>query len=399
MATPTELAFRPRPMASVLTAEQVEQVISAMPLQGRIMLRLILLQFLDVTQEEVEYMAADRPDPRFHSGGKSTLTYVSRDAVDGITARVAQYRDQIRHRRERAWSQGVVLTQQIARSASLLRIGKQLLRERFGMSADEIVTLEKQARTAVPRPEIRELEGRWERNEIAEEDFRKRRLQIEYQAILRRVERERRRHELAQRQYDLANMGPLQDHEIAQITGLPLSSLAGRKIKYVQQYLDALQRSLKTAGKSPADQPPVDLWKETFLALSQKTVQRTPTAYDGTHGTEAGYLEKLSEFVEGRIPEEKEGQFWLSITQETDHQAEHGSRLKSLFALQRLAAILGEMDLTDDGLEQELLARVSPKSKDVPEVTEEKPAELGDMGEHVLKSMLGEDHTDTRARR
>jgi hypothetical protein len=386
-------------MASLLTAEQVENVIAALPLQGRIMLRLLLLQYLDVNQEEIEYMAADRPDPRFHAGGKSTLTYLSREAVEGIAARVAQYRDQIRHRRERAWSQGVVLNQQIARSEALLRIAKRLLQERFGMSADDIMTLEKQARAAVPRPEIRELEARWDRNEVEEDGYRKRRLQIEYQAMLRRVERERRRLELAQRDYDLANMSPLQDHEIAQISGLPLSSLAGRKVKYLQQYLDAIQQSLKAAGKSPATQPPVDLWKETFLALSQKPVQRTPAAYDGTHGTEAAYLEKLSEFAQGKVPEEKEGQFWLSITQETDHQAEHGSRLKSLFALQRLTAILSEMEASDEAIEQELIERVSPKSKDVPAVTEEKPAELGDMGEHVLKSMLGEDHTDTRARR
>src|SRR5207244_12838303 len=92
-------------MATVLTPEQIEAVVHALPVQGRIMLRLLLLQYLDVTREEIEYMAADRPDPRFHAGEKPRTPYISRETMQGITDRVAQYRTRIRQKRERTWLQ------------------------------------------------------------------------------------------------------------------------------------------------------------------------------------------------------------------------------------------------------------------------------------------------------
>ena len=47
-------------MASPLTAEMIEDVIAGLPIQGRIILRLLLIQYLDVTHEEILYMVADR---------------------------------------------------------------------------------------------------------------------------------------------------------------------------------------------------------------------------------------------------------------------------------------------------------------------------------------------------
>src|SRR5437899_10788193 len=92
-------------MATVLTPEQIEAVVHALPMQGRIMLRLLLLQYLDVTREEIEYMAADRPDPRFHAGEKPKTPYISQETIQGITDRVAPYRTSIRQKRERTWIQ------------------------------------------------------------------------------------------------------------------------------------------------------------------------------------------------------------------------------------------------------------------------------------------------------
>ena len=393
-------ASAPRP--ALLTADQVEEVVAALPIQGRIMLRLLLLQYLDVTREEIEHMAADRPDPRFAAGGKPITPYLSQETIQSITDRAAHYRGQIRHRRERASLQGECLRKQIGRTNALLALAERLLTCRLGLTPDELQLLKKQARAAVPKPEIRELESRWERNEISEDDYKKRRLAIELQSLTRKVDRERRRLDLAMRELDSANYSALQDHEIAQIWGIPASSLAGRKVKHLQQYLQAIQSRLAASGYTEAGQTPVDLWKETFLALSTKQIERTPAPYDGMEGTEAALIEKLTNFAMGLIPEEKEGQFWLNITTETSHHAEHGSRLKSLFSLQRLSAIFSEMDPSEEALEQELLGRVSPKVKGAQELPTEESApaaQLGDMAEHVLKSFMGEDHSDTRARR
>ena len=46
--------------ASLLTVEKIRSVIDGMPMQGRIMLRLILLQYFDVTDEEILYIVADQ---------------------------------------------------------------------------------------------------------------------------------------------------------------------------------------------------------------------------------------------------------------------------------------------------------------------------------------------------
>ena len=123
-------------------------------------------------------------------------------------------------------------------------------------------------------------------------------------------------------------------------------------------------------------------------------------AYDGLEKTEEALLEKLRDFAAGTLPEEFETRFWLSIVQETSQLTEYGTRLQSLFALQRLAATLAEMDTTPDALEQELLSRISPKPKVAAgEPLEEKKTEapqLSEMGEHVLKSFTGEEHQHLR---
>jgi len=392
-------------MATVLTPEQIEAVVHALPVQGRIMLRLLLLQYLDVTREEIEYMAADRPDPRFHAGEKPKTPYISQETVQGITDRVAQYRTRIRQKRERTWLQIQCLRSQIAVSGSLCALSEQLLASRFGMDAEEVQALKKGARTDVPKTAIRELDRKWEADEIAEESYRKERLRIEYQRQLRRLEREHKRLDIAKRELEASSGVPLQDHEIAHIWGIPAGSLAARKAKYLHQYLQGLQGKLQEV-RLPAEQaltPPIDLWKETFVALSRRPVERTVAVYDGFEGTEAILVEKLMAFAAGTFPEDQENRFWLSLVQESRTNAEYGDRTKSLFPLQRLSAILTEMDTSPDALEQELMSRVSPKPKaPAGEPLKEKGAadlQLGEMGEHVLKSFLGEQHPDVHGRR
>ncbi|MBI4400967.1 MAG: hypothetical protein HY581_04980 [Nitrospirae bacterium] len=391
--------------ATVLTTEQIEAVVNALPVQGRIMLRLLLLQYLDVTQEDIEFVAADRPDPRFHSGGKPATPYISQETIQGISDRVAQYRTQVRQKRERTWLQIECLQKQIALTESLCTLVERLLTTRFGMNDGAVKELKQGARTAVPKLAIRELDRRWEKDEITEEDYRKERLGIEYQRLLKKLERERKRLETAKREFAVAGDVPLQDHEIAHIWGIPAGSLAARKAKYLIQYLQGIQAILQTPrpATEQATTPPVDLWKETFAVLSRKPVQRSVAAYDGQEGTEAALIDKLMAFAAGTFPEENETRFWLSLVQEISHATEYGSKLKSLFALQRLSTILAEMDTSPDVLEQDLLLRVSPKPKAVAiesaQETKGTEPQLGEMGEHVLKSFMGEQHPDLHGRR
>ena len=110
--------------ASPLTVEKIRSVIDAMPMQGRIMLRLILLQYFDVTDEEILYIVADRPDPRCVAGTKPTNTTMSKESIKVVTDRRDQYRRQVRLKRERTWLQ----------CDSLRRLAQ--LRETFADRAD-----------------------------------------------------------------------------------------------------------------------------------------------------------------------------------------------------------------------------------------------------------------------
>lgn len=384
-------------MAAVLTPEQVEAVVNALPVQGRIMLRLLLIQYLDVTAEDIEYMAADRPDPRFHAGEKPATPYISQETVQGITDRVAQYRTRLRQRRERLWLQIQCLHSQSVATESLCSLAEHLLVSQFGMSAEDIQEVKKQARTDVPKTAIRSLERKWQADEITEANYRKERLRVELQSQLRRLEREHKRLEIAKRELEACSSVSLQDHEIGHIWGIPAGSLAGRKAKYLHQYLQGLQRKLEEA-RTPGEAAvtaPIDLWKETFVVLSQRPADRTVAAYDGFEGSEAALVEKLTAFAIGTFPEDQESRFWLSLVQESRTNAEYGDQTKSLFPLQRLSAILAEIDSSPEALEEELMSRVSPKPKAAAvgptEAATPAEPELGQLGEHVLRSFVGED--------
>src|SRR6185295_14469677 len=121
---------------------------------------------------------------------------------------------------------------------------------------------------------------------------------------------------------------------------------------------------------------------------------RTVAVYDGLEGSEEELMGKLTTFAAGKMKEDEETRFWGSLIQEFRHRAEYGSSPYSLFGLQRLSAILEETDSSLDALEQDLMARIAPTPKATEAALEESkktPAELGQIGEHVLRSMFGEE--------
>jgi hypothetical protein len=87
----------------------------------------------------------------------------------------------------------------------------------------------------------------------------------------------------------------------------------------------------------------------------------------------------------------------LSLVQGASSNAVHSEVTRSLFGLQRLAAILNDFDSSAEALDEALLARSMPKTQDTPaQLTEKAPSEAvtNEMKEHVLKSMFGEQHPD-----
>ncbi len=384
--------------ASLLTADMIRSVIDAMPIQGRIMLRLILLQHFDVTDEEILYMVADQPDPRCVTGTKRTHDIMTKESIKAVTDRRNQYRRQVRLKRERTWLQCETLQRLLRLREGLADRARILLTERFSVSAETLDALEASARTVLPRPAIRLLEQRWEDNNVTAEDYQQQRLSIEYQTQLRMAEKYRKRLNLAERERQTAIFAPLQDHEIGHVWGIPAGSLAARKVKYLTQYLQALQAKLQAGSPGlAAATAPLDLWKETFAVLAEQPVERSLSTYDGLEKTESALIDKLTLMAWGSLAEESEVKFWTSLVFGASSNAMHSEITRNLFGLQRLTAILNDMDTSIEALDEELLKRTAPRQK-LEAGALEGPAEpvvkeLSEMQAQILNSMRGEDAT------
>ena len=296
-------------MTASLTYDVVQSVIDGMPIQGRVMLKLMLLQHFDVDQQEVEYIAADRPDPRCVAGSKP-VHKVTHDAIDTVSQRRDQYRKQVRLRRERLWLQMDCMRKLIHIDDAVCAAARRLLVTRFGMTAVAVDELTRHARAAVPKPAIRALERRWEANDISSDDYQKERLGIELQTQMRLTEKHHKRFELAEREWTTAHATPLQDHEIGHIWGIPAGSLLARKVKYLHQYIQT-QHARMRSGSSQAEEAtstPLDIWTETLAVLAKQPVERSVATYDGLEKTEEALVEKLQAFVASALPEESEGE-------------------------------------------------------------------------------------------
>ncbi|MCG3777512.1 MAG: hypothetical protein JW388_0204 [Nitrospira sp.] len=381
---------------SPLTADIIRSTIDTMPMQGRIMLRLILLQHLDITDEELLYIVADQPDPRCVSGTKRIHDVLTKESIKAVTGRRDQYRRQVRLKRERTWLQCESLQRLQRLREGLAERARILLTKRFALSTETLDALETSARTVLPRPAIRLLEQRWEDNEITAENYQQQRLSIEYQTQLRMAEKYCKRLNLAERERQTAIYAPLLDHEIGHVWGIPAGSLTARKVKYITQYLQTLQAKLQAGSPGLATTTaPLDLWKETFAVLAEQPVERSLSTYDGLEKTESALIDKLTLMVWGSLAEESEVKFWTSLVFGASSNAMHSEITRNLFGLQRLTAILNDMDTSIEALDEELLTRTAPRQKlevaALDSSAEPAAQELSEAQAQILSSMRGED--------
>src|SRR5512147_1345523 len=234
--------------SSPLTPALIESVIDAMPIQGRIMLRLILLQHFDVTEEEINYMTMDRPDPRCVTGTKPTYNILTQEAIKAVRDKRDFYLRHVRLKRERTWLQCECLSKLLALRIALTDRAADLLATRYAVSPEAIDQLKSDARTAIPRPAIRALDQRWDADEITAEEYQEKRLGIDMQIQIRLADKYRKRLDLAERERQTADFSSLQDHEIGHIWGIPASSLAARKVKYITQFLESLRAAMQKSA-------------------------------------------------------------------------------------------------------------------------------------------------------
>jgi len=380
--------------SSPLTAEIVEETIAGLPIQGRIMLRLLLLQHLDITHEEILFMVADRPDPRCVSG-KKPVTTMTQESITAMIDRRNEYRRRVRLRRERTWLQCVALTN-LARTANALAIRAAALLVDRRVSSTTIHELKAQARSAVPSTTLRLLEEAWNKNEVDPDEYQNHRLVVEMQTQLRFAERFKKRLASAERERQTSDQTTLQDHEIGHIWGIPAGTLAARKVKFISQYLMAIQTKCSRSESHTKENlvPSPDLWKATMQVLSQRPIERLIPTYDGLEGTESALLEKLTAYAVLGIPEATETKFWNSLVYGASSNAMHTEITRTLFGLQRLVAIQKDVDTSSEALDEVLLARSRPTPKESEPALRDREAghgELTDLQRQILHNFIGED--------
>ncbi len=385
------------PAHSPLTSELIESVIEDLSVQSRIMIRLLLLQYLEPSKDDVQFIVEDQPDSRFMAGDQPETKKSLVAATHEVNQRIAQYSGFLRQKRERPWLQVECLKKQMTLTDLTIRAAEGLLTSKFHVDRAELKDRKQSAVSALPRPEIRRLERALEQEEIAEDNYHRDRMLVEYQTLIRRRERQRRRLKNAEQEYELSGLAPLQDHEVAHIWGIPLGSLSARKIKALTHYLPALQARLEQETEaSGTEQAQSDLWKETFRVLSRKPSQRSIVAFiPGIERTEEALIEKLKSFADGTMPEAAESGFWQLITRvhDSEHSGPWYNHARAIFALQRLFAIQADSEPTLDELEEDLLKATKPKSKDdaLPaQQADEQPAELSEQALGVLNALAGE---------
>ncbi len=382
---------------SPLTFELIESVIEALPTQGRIMIRLLLLQYLEPSEEDIHFIVEDQPDSRFSAGEQPQKKTSLVAAIHEVTSRIGQYSGFLRQKRERPWLQVECLKKQTALTDLTILAAEGLLTSKFHIDPVELKDRQKTAVASLPRPEIRRLDRAVEQEEISEDDFHRERLLIEYQTLLRRRERQRRRLNTAKQEYELSGLSSLQDHEVAHIWGIPLGSLSARKVKALTQYISALQAKLdQEFTSSIPHQVYADLWRETLSLLSKRPSQRSIVTFiPGIERTEEALIEKLNTFADGSMPEGSESSFWQLITRihDSEHSGPWYTHARAIFALQRLFAIQSDSEPTLDELEEELLKSTRPKSKDdaLPaHQPDDQPVELSEQALGVLNALSGE---------
>ena len=382
-------------MPTTLRFEHIESAIQALPTQGRTMLQLLLLQYMNLSSESIAYMVSDQPDSRFLAGNQPKGNPLSLEAERNITSRANQYKDYYRQKRERPGMHIEFLTQALKHIDKSIQIAERLLTSEFGLAQNAFHDAKTQAPSVLLRQELRKLQRGWDNQELSTKEYQVQRLVLEYQALLRRRGIFRRRLKFAQNEFIVSGSSPLKDHEIAHVWGIPLGSLVARKVKALQHFLTELQKYQEKISASNESLQPINLWQETLALLSQRPIERSMVEYDGLEKTEEALLDKLRAFVDGSMSEPEESKFWTSITKvnDTEFSGTWKSHARSILAFQRLHALLNDMDFSDEGLEESLRIKIYPQLPDdqlaTPE-SEDKPIELSERGIGVLNYFVGE---------
>ncbi len=338
-----------------LTREHINTAIASLQPVHRVMLRLLLLPYMDPTPEDIFFMAQERKEPNMRAGGYVSQAFggnadIRRLKIDGVPKewlvaveyRAKQYQARLREHQARLNLLIAFYGDYLDGLQQEINAMVQLLSTECELSQESLDDLRAQARLAPLTYSLKKLAVRAEKQEVEEEDYRRERLSLEYQAHLRRHNRFKKRLEQVRQERQSSLASSLSDEFLAEICGTSVAPVTGRRVKAVQQYVNALaaivKASLTTAGLAAAVNAGIgpklpggsknegvsskpldlagDLWSQTVQVLAAEPMPLPALKpCDHADGGTKGLTAKLRIAATYELGEDEEVKIWTRTTQ------------------------------------------------------------------------------------
>lgn len=429
MSTTASITAPPNP---ILTREQIETVIASLQPVQRIMIRLLLLPFMTPSSEDIFFMARERTEPNMRAGGNISTAFggnanIRREKVNGVPKdwivsveyRAMLYQTQLREHLGRLTLLADFFRDYLAGLQPELDALEQLLSTECEMSQESLDDLRAQARLSPLTYALKKLAARADKQEVEEEDYRRERLSLEYQAHLRRRDRFKKRLDQVRVERQAALLSSLSDEFLAEVWGLAVGPIRNRRVKAIQAYLGALATALNAspdqasmtaavnAGIGPKlsggslnegfSSKPVapcgDLWSLTVHALASELM--SPVASKPCPHPVAGMKSlaaKIRSLATYELGEDEEVKIWAQTTQCPN----------CVTALRTAQQESGLLDRQADAVLAQVKTRTAMPRKETPESAREKaavaPEEIGLSLDERLRPWIGDDAGETGGR-
>lgn len=334
------------PSQTTLTRAQSETAIASLQPVHRVMVRLLLLAYLDPTPEDIAFMARERSEPNMRAGlkqgGRSQVAHdkisgLPKDWLVAVENKVRQFQTQLRTQLIRLNLLVDFLTDYLAGLQLEIRATEQLLTSECEIGPESLEDLRAQAKLSPLTYSLKKLAARADKGEIEEADYVRERLSLEYQARLRQRDRFKKRLNLVLLERQASMMSSLSDEFLAEIWCIAVGPITNRRVKAVQAYVNALASILKTGldaasfaaavnaglgprlaggsknegvGSKPLDLSG-DLWTQTILALAADPIPPiTPKPCEHPEGGTKSLTAKLRSLPIYELGEDEEIKMW-----------------------------------------------------------------------------------------
>jgi hypothetical protein len=334
------------PPQTTLTRAQIETTIAALQPVQRVMVRLLLLPYLDPPAEDIAFMARERSEPNMRAGlkqgGRSQVAHdkisgLPKDWIIAVENKVRQFQTQLRGHLTRLNLLADFLTDYLAGLQQEITATEQLLTSECEIGPESLEDLRAQAKLSPLTYALKKLAARADKEEIEETDYLRERLSLEFQGRLRQRDRFKKRLNLALLERQASILSSLSDEFLAEIWCIAVGPITNRRVKAVQAYVNALASTLKSSldaasfaaavnagigpklaggsknegiGSKPVDLAG-DLWTQTIFALAAEPIPPiTPKPCEHPEGGTKNLTAKLRSLAIYELGEDEEVKMW-----------------------------------------------------------------------------------------